>query len=195
MAHKSAIFVASLLSASLPRAVYAAPNIPSLAEAAGRYSVTSASDIDFAVDQIGGGGIRGRFDNFSGTFTLKPGDLAHSTISFRLKPESVSTGQNRVDAFLRSDAVFDASRYNAISFRSDRIVQTGPDTASVSGTLTAKGHSARETFDVRLANWNGRTISFDVTGRILRSHYAMDVGTPIYSNVVQFNMMIEGQRT
>jgi polyisoprenoid-binding protein YceI len=37
-------------------------------------------------------------------------------------------------------------------------------------------------------------IGFTVSGRILRSHYAMDVGTPIYSNVVEFDMLVEGQR-
>ncbi len=29
----------------------------------------------------------------------------------------------------------------------------------------------------------------------MRSRYGMDVGTPIYSNVVQFDMMIEAQRS
>ncbi len=29
----------------------------------------------------------------------------------------------------------------------------------------------------------------------MRSRYGMDVGTPIYSNVVQFDMTIRGQRS
>jgi polyisoprenoid-binding protein YceI len=47
---------------------------------------------------------------------------------------------------------------------------------------------------VKLTSWTGRAIGFNVSGNIYRSRYAMDVGTPIYSNVVRFDMTIEGQR-
>ncbi len=90
--------------------------------------------------------------------------------------------------------LFDSDHYDTITFRSNRVEQTGPDSARISGTLTAKGHSASESFDVKLTSWNGRSIGFTVSGKILRSHYAMDVGTPIYSNVVQFDMMVQGER-
>ncbi|RWB26073.1 MAG: polyisoprenoid-binding protein, partial [Mesorhizobium sp.] len=38
------------------------------------------------------------------------------------------------------------------------------------------------------------TIRFHVTGQVLRSRYGMDVGTPIYSNVVDFDMTLTGRR-
>lgn len=194
MLRNSAILAILLVGASYPTTARSAVDVPSLDETAGRYAISPSSNIAFKVDQIGGGGFSGRFTMFSGTFTLKAGDLAHALVNFDLKPQSVSTGQGRIDAFLRSSAVFDAGRFDTISFRSDHVEQTGADSARVRGTLTAKGHSAAEAFDVKLTSWNGRTIGFHVTGRILRSHYAMDVGTPIYSNVVQFDMTIEGRR-
>ncbi|MFA6157909.1 MAG: polyisoprenoid-binding protein, partial [Mesorhizobium sp.] len=40
----------------------------------------------------------------------------------------------------------------------------------------------------------GGTIKFHVTGRVLRSRYGMDVGTPIYSNIVDFDMTLTGKR-
>lgn len=183
-----------LLAASFPQTGHSAPDVPSLSEAAGRYAITSGSTIAFAVDQVGGGGIKGTFGRFSGVFNIKAGDLAHSTVTFDLKPESVRTGQERIDTFLKSGAVFDSGRFETISFRSSRVDQTGPATARIVGTLTAKGRSSTESFDVRLTGWTGRTIAFKVSGRIFRSRYAMDVGTPIYSNVVQFDMAIEGRR-
>ncbi|SFB06788.1 Polyisoprenoid-binding protein YceI [Rhizobium sp. NFR07] len=188
------VLIAALLALSAPQPGRTAGAAPDLAEVAGRYRITGASTIGFAVDQIGGGGIRGRFGQFAGTFNLKSGDLSHSVVSFELKPQSVSTGQGRIDNFLRSPAVFDSSEFETISFRSSSVQKTGTDTARISGTLTAKGHSGPEVFDVKLTSWNGGKIAFNVSGRILRSRYAMDVGTPIYSNVVQFDMMIEGQR-
>lgn len=194
MIRKTAISATIALCFAFPQIGHAAASVPSLTEAAGRYTITGTSDIRFHVDQVGGGGIKGHFGKFSGSFNLKAGDLSHAMVNFELKPESVSTGQERVDAFLRSGAVFDTDHFGTISFRSDRVDQTGPDSARVTGTLSAKGHSAPESFDVRLTSWNGRMIGFTVSGRILRSHYAMDVGTPIYSNVVEFHMMVQGQR-
>lgn len=193
MTRKTAL-LAALLIASLPEIGRSAVEVPSLAEAAGRYAITPGSSIAFSVDQVGGGGIKGKFRKFSGTFNLKAGDLSHSMVNFELKPGSVSTGQDRIDAFLRSGAVFDSDHFDTISFRSNSVEQTGPDSARITGTLTAKGHSMSESFDVKLTAWTGRKIAFDVSGRIFRSRYAMDVGTPIYSNVVQFDMMIEGLR-
>lgn len=168
---------------------------PSLKEAAGRYEISPSSHINFSVGQVGGSsGIKGNFGKFSGTLNLDAGDVSHSVVTFSLMPQSVSAGEERVDNFLKSTAVFDAANFNAISFRSSDIKQTGPGTATVTGVLTAKGHTRNETFDVKLTSWNGRSIAFDVRGDILRSRYGMDVGTPIYSNVVRFEMAIEGQK-
>ncbi|MEJ7016125.1 YceI family protein, partial [Sinorhizobium meliloti] len=72
--------------------------------------------------------------------------------------------------------------------------QTGPDTATIEGVLTARGKSRKERFDVRLTDWNRRSISFTIRGSIRRSPYGMTVGTPIYSNVVEFDMNIRGQK-
>ena len=41
---------------------------------------------------------------------------------------------------------------------------------------------------------SGSSISFHVTGKVFRSPYGMDAGTPIYSNVVQFDMMLKARR-
>lgn len=194
MIQKTTLLAALLFSAAFPVIGQSATEVPSLDQAAGRYAISPGSKIAFAVGQVGGGGIKGKFGKFSGTFNLQAGNLAHSMVNFELKPESVSTGQERIDAFLRSGAVFDSSHFDTITFRSERVEQTGPDSARITGTLTAKGHRSRESFDVKLTAWNGRSIAFNVSGKIFRSRYEMDVGTPIYSNVVQFDMTIQAQR-
>lgn len=197
---KTAVSAALLLSLyhpwdNLPTMDFAAARTPTLEEAAGRYAILPSSTIGFAVDQAGGGGIKGRFGSFSGTFSLAKGNLERAVVNFDLKPASVETGQPRINTFLKSKAVFDAGTYDTITFRSRQVEQTGADSARVTGTLTAKGRNGQESFDVKLTSWNGRTIGFQVNGRIFRSRYAMDVGTPVYSNVVQFDMVIEGKRS
>ncbi|WP_234895523.1 YceI family protein, partial [Sinorhizobium medicae] len=113
---------------------------------------------------------------------------------FTLYPESVNSTEGRIEDFLRSSAVFDAVNYRTVTFRSTAVSQTGPDTATIEGTLTVRGKSRKERFAVALTDWNRRSISFTIRGSVRRSPYGMTVGTPIYSNVVEFNMNIRGQK-
>ncbi|MGB3812542.1 MAG: YceI family protein [Shinella sp.] len=160
----------------------------------GRYAIDPSSRIAFSVAQIGGGGINGIFARFSGTFDLRPDDIARSNVRFSLRPESVTTGEPRVEKFLRSSAVFDVAAYPVITFRSTAIQSQGSDRAVIQGVLTARGTTRRETFEATLVKRQGRTIAFRVVGDVMRSPYGMDVGTPIYSNIVRFEMMLNGRR-
>ena len=65
----------------------------------------------------------------------------------------------------------------------------------MAGILTARGKSSPANFQANLADHGKNSITFRVQGKVMRSRYGMDVGTPIYSNVVQFDMMIRGQRS
>ncbi|TIR16892.1 MAG: polyisoprenoid-binding protein, partial [Mesorhizobium sp.] len=95
---------------------------------------------------------------------------------------------------LRSDAVFDAANNPEIQFRSTSVKRTGDTSALVTGRLTARGKTFSEKFTAELAGLKAGTIRFHVTGKVLRSRYGMDVGTPIYSNVVDFDMTFTGRR-
>ena len=167
---------------------------PSLDDAAGRYDIDGSSQINFKVDQVGGGGISGKFTKFSGTFQLDSSDIGKSVVEFALYPETVQTGEPRIENFLRSTAVFDTASYPKIVFRSTKITRTGEDTAEIEGNLTAKGTTRTEHFDATLTKWNRRVIGFRIQGGVYRTRYDMSVGIPIYSNIVQFDMMVNGQK-
>lgn len=189
--------VSAVLKAVIPLLLAIAPalaNADTLADVAGRYKIDASSRIGFVVEQIGGGGISGDFKKFSGVFSLNNGDISRSSIEFTLFPESVNTGQSRIESFLRSDAVFDAQNFPTVTFKSTHIIQTSPNTATIDGILTARGKSSPASFQASLATHDRNAIVFHVEGKVMRSRYGMDVGTPIYSNVVQFNMIIHGQR-
>jgi len=189
--------ISAVLKAVIPLLLAIAPalaNADTLADVAGRYKIDASSRIGFVVEQIGGGGISGDFKKFSGVFSLNNGDISRSSIEFTLFPESVNTGQSRIESFLRSDAVFDAQNFPTVTFKSTHIIQTSPNTATIDGILTARGKSSPASFQASLATHDRNAIVFHVEGKVMRSRYGMDVGTPIYSNVVQFNMIIHGQR-
>ncbi|NKC50363.1 hypothetical protein HED63_04355 [Ochrobactrum cytisi] len=117
-----------------------------------------------------------------------------SSVSFRLRPASVDARQPRITDFLKSSAVFDVRNYPVLTFKSTRITQTGPRTARIDGMLTARGKTHGETFFAALVGNDARTVTFHVTGDVLRSPYGMDIGTPIYSNVVKFEMNLRGAK-
>ncbi|ASY62734.1 YceI [Sinorhizobium sojae CCBAU 05684] len=189
-APKATLPLALLLMASAAEA-----QAPALADAAGTYRIASSSSIRFVVPQVGGGGgIAGEFSTFSGTFRIDGGDVRRSSVEFTLYPESVRARERRIENFLRSSAVFDTANFQTVTFRSTRVAQTGRGTATVEGALTARGKTRTERFAVRLTDWDRRSIVFTIRGNIRRAPYGMDVGTPIYSNVVRFDMNIRGVR-
>lgn len=168
----------------------------SLNEAAGRYAVSpNGSAIRFSIAKLGGGDLAGAFGSFRGAIRIDGGDIARSHVDIAIFPQSVSTGQGRIDDFLRSDAVFDAAAQPEIDFHSTAVQRTGENTALVTGTMTAKGRRSAERFSVDLTGFSQNRIEFHVTGKVLRSRYGMDVGTPIYSNVVDFDMTLSGRRS
>src|SRR5437762_3193190 len=101
------IFGLAAVAACLAMPVSAAVD---LGDAAGSYTVNLASSsIRFSIGKVGGGGLDGAFGRFKGSIRIDNSDVGSSAVNFTIYPESVGTGQGRIDAFLRSDAVFDAA--------------------------------------------------------------------------------------
>ena len=166
-----------------------------LSDAAGRYAISAnGSSIHFSIGKAGGGGLSGAFGRFSGNLRINGGDIGQSKVDITIYPDSVGTGEGRIDAFLKSDAVFDAANSRQITFRSTSVQRTGDNSAIVTGQLTARGHTSTEKFAVELQGMKGGQIRFHVSGKVLRSRYQMDVGTPLYSNIVAFDMQFTGRR-
>jgi polyisoprenoid-binding protein YceI len=166
-----------------------------LGSAAGRYAISPAgSSLAFAIDSVAGKGVDGEFARYDGDIVIDGGDIGRSWVRISIVPASVETGEDRVDAFLKSNAVFDVANEHAITFRSSSIRRTGDRSAVIAGSLTARGHTGPATFRAELAGAGKGWISFHVTGKVLRSPYGMDVGTPIYSNVVRFDMNLKARR-
>ena len=150
--------------------------------------------IRFSIAKLGGGGLSGAFGRFSGSIRIDGSEAGRSSVEITIFPESVGTGQGRIDSFLRSDAVFDSANAPEIVFRSTSVKRTSETTAVITGRLTARGRSSSEIFTARLDSLKRGAVAFHVTGKVLRSRYGMDVGTPIYSNVVDFDMTLVGRR-
>ena len=58
-----------------------------------------------------------------------------------------------------------------------------------------RGREKPALFNIELIERSRRRIVFHVTGDIRRSAYDMQVGYPIYSNIVRFDMTLSGRRS
>ena len=182
--------ILTCLLISLPFAAAA----DSLGTLKGRYKVDPSSTIHFSVAQMGGQAVEGRFRKFSGQFVLEGEDASGSTVQFTLSPASVEAVDPRVEEFIKSPSVFDVEQYPKVTFRSTSVKRTGDDTAVINGRLSAKGVTRDTKFNIRYEGKSRGGLKFHVTGKMSRALFGMEVGTPIYSNMVVLDMELIGRR-
>ena len=94
--------------------------------------------------------LAGSFDKWDATLTFTSPDVATGVLDVKIQAASVDTGSSMKDDKLRSQEFFDVKQDPLITFRSKKIVQTGPNTFSVQGDFTIRGVSKPETLTPEL---------------------------------------------
>jgi polyisoprenoid-binding protein YceI len=114
--------------------------------AADHYAVDTAhAGIVFKIAHVGISWTFGRFNDFSGSFTLDSADPAKSQFTINIKATSIDTGNKQRDDHLRSPDFFNVKQYPAITFKSTA-VRPRQDGYEVTGDLTMHGVTAPITF-------------------------------------------------
>lgn len=85
--------------------------------------------------------IEGRFDRWKSTLTFTSPNVATGVLAVNIDANSVNTGSGLKNRTLTSDQFFDVQNHPAITFRSTKVSQTGPNTFQVTGNLTIRGVS------------------------------------------------------
>lgn len=167
---------------------------------AGTYQIVpSRTSASFRVDQVGGPGIDGQFNDFSGTITLNGDDITKSVVDVTIRTGDMTTGDAAQDDFIKGRSIFNVARHPEGRFRSTSVRQISDMTARVEGTLTLKGISKPVTFFVSLVQARGQgrglTAEFAVQGVFQRGLFNMGIGVPLYANVVKLNIRATARRT
>ncbi|WP_051228148.1 YceI family protein [Pleomorphomonas oryzae] len=160
---------------------------------AGRYAVGERSSVTFSITGALVPTVHGSFRSFSGTFHLDPVHAERSSVAFSVASGSVTTGIAPLDSLLRSSAVFDAADHPDIRFASTAVRRTSETTAEVDGLLTLKGQTLAEHFTVTLTGQGDGRPEFHVVGRVARSAFGMNIGRPLYSDDVVFDLAVDGR--
>ncbi len=103
------------------------------------------SGVNFKISHLGLSWIHGRFDNYSGSFTLDGADPGKSSFTLTIKTESIDTNNSKRDDHLRSPDFFNAKQFPAITFKSTA-VKPAKDGYEVTGDLTLHGVTKPVTF-------------------------------------------------
>jgi polyisoprenoid-binding protein YceI len=123
--------------------------------------------------------IEGAFDKWDSTLTYTSAHVEDGVLDIKIQASSVNTGSGMKDGKLKSKDFFDVEQDPYITFRSSKIVQTGPNTFDIPGTFAIRGVSKPETLNLTVTGTKGSghgeikgTMAFD------RKEYGMNSGIP-----------------
>jgi polyisoprenoid-binding protein YceI len=122
--------------------------------------------------------LEGNFEKWDSTLTFTSPELSTGVLEVKIQAASVNTGSSMKDGKLKSKDFFNVEKDPLITFKSTKIVQTGPDTFDVAGNFTIRGVSKPETLNLTLNR--GGPGSGEVKGTMAfdRKDYGMNSGIP-----------------
>ncbi|MFI5195625.1 MAG: YceI family protein [Chitinophagales bacterium] len=136
------------------------------------------SEVQFKVKHLMVSKVTGHFKQFNVTVETQGDDITTAKVHFTADINSISTNNEQRDAHLRSNDFFDAERHPQLSFESDKLEKTGPETYKLHGTLTMRGVSKPITLDVASGGvmqdpWGNTRTGFEITGNLNRMDYGV----------------------
>jgi len=134
------------------------------------------STVKFGVDASVA--IKGDFSKWDATLTFTSPDLSTGVFEVKIQAASVNTGSSMKDGKLKGKDFFNVDHDPLITFKSTKIIQTGPDTFEVDGDFTIRGVTKPEKLVLTLSGKG--TGSGEVKGTMAfdRKDYGMNSGIP-----------------
>ena len=140
--------------------------------------------------------IKGTFDKWDANMTFASTDVRSGVLEIKIQADSVNTGSGLKNNKLKGKDFFDAKQSPMITFKSTKVLQTGPNTFDLEGDFTIRGVTKTEKLTV---TDNGKgTSSGSITGTMAfdRKDYGMNKGIPFIkiANRVEVNVNLKWKR-
>lgn len=137
-----------------------------------------------------------RFDTINGTVTYDPAKPEASRTDITIDTTTLNSGFGKRDEHLKSAAFFNVAAFPSATFKADKLVKTGADTADLPGQLTLLGVTRPVTLKVKFNGFgkgmDGQPrIGFAATGAILRSDFGMKAFIPAVGDDVALSVDLE----
>lgn len=160
------------------------------------------SSINFSVRHMMISTVRGRFEEFDGTFDLNEADPTQSKIEVVIQTASINTKEAQRDAHLKSPDFFDVEKYPVITFKSKRVEKLDKQRARLVGNLTIKNVTKEVVLDVEYAGqakspWGTINAGFTAQTKINRKDWdltwnvALETGGVLVSDEVTISIELE----
>jgi polyisoprenoid-binding protein YceI len=146
--------------------------------------------------------VRGRFADFTGSFTLDGANPDASHASLTIMAASIDTKSEDRDVHLKSADFLDVEQFPTLSFTSTKVSHKSADTFVVSGDLTIHGVTKPidvtwELLGTSVDPWGGTRIGFEGSAEISRKEFglvwnvALETGGVLVSDVVKLEFDVE----
>jgi polyisoprenoid-binding protein YceI len=122
--------------------------------------------------------IQGTFDKWDATLTFTSPDVSTGVLDIKIQATSVNSGSGMKDDKLRSKDFFDVQHDPLITFKSDKIVQTGANTFDVPGVFTIRGVTKPETLTLTVSGAGTGQGEIKGTMAFDRKEFGMTSGIP-----------------
>ena len=153
--------------------------LPSISRAQGVpvFAITPIeSSIKFEVDASVA--IKGTFDKWNATLTFTSPEVTSGVLDVEIRAATVDTGSGLKNSKLKGPDFFDVVANPLITFKSTKLVQTGPNTFEVDGNFTIRGVTNTEKLTLTVSGKG--TGSGEIRGVMAfdRKNYGMNSGIP-----------------
>ena len=142
----------------------------------------SHSHIGFKVKHLMVTNVRGVFNEYTGSIFTTGDDFPDAEVNLSINTASISTGDSRRDAHLRSQDFFDVENFKEINFKGISLERTKGSGYILHGDLRIKDVMKRIKLDVQFNGvvrdpWGGKRAAFEVTGKISREDFGLTWNT------------------
>ncbi len=152
------------------------------------------SHVQFSVDRFGFNAIIGEFRDFEGVILLADGSLAGGAATATIRTASLASGDAERDSIVKGEHWLDAARFPTIAFRSTRIAERDPGSATITGELTLLGVTRPVLLDVTL-NKRGidpstkrEAVGFTATAALRRSDFGLTTASALIGDDIRIRI-------
>jgi polyisoprenoid-binding protein YceI len=140
--------------------------------------------------------IEGKFEKWEATLTFPSTDPTTGVLDMKIHADSVNTGSGMKDDKLKSKDFFNAKDDPYITFHSNKVVQTGPNTFDIPGVFTIRGVSKPETLSFTVTGKGTGEGNIKGTMAFDRKEFGMNSGIPFIkiADRVEVTVDLHGKR-
>lgn len=129
------------------------------------------ASVNFRVSHLGYSFTQGRFNDFEGTFSYDPANVAASKVNVIVDTGSIDSNHADRDKHIRSDDFLDVSEFPKATFTSTKVTDKGEGKLAVDGNLQLHGKTVPVTINAEFIGagkdpWGGERAGFKGTTRL-----------------------------